>query len=386
MATSSEQPKVLHVTTIGMTLNTILWPTLVGLQDAGFEVVTASADDDHAASLARSGVRHVPLRHARREISPRDDARLAWELRRLFACETPDLVHLHTPKPALLGRIAALGLRPTRSVATVHGILAQRNDPLVKRTVWQSIERVGAAIGDQTIAINADDYEVLSGVPWVGSKVTMSENGIDTERYRPATDRQRIEIRNELGLTPDDVAIVFVGRLVNEKGLPELFEAFAKVRQSNPDARLIVVGPIDDDRSNGVTPQQVERARQSGVRFLGERDDCDRIMAGADIICLPSHREGLSTVLLEAAATGLPAVTTTARGCRDVVADGVTGFVVPVGDADRLAVSLTKLAGSAALRQQMGANARQLTEERFSQKAALERTIAVYRRLLGGAN
>ena len=145
---------------------------------------------------------------------------------------------------------------------------------------------------------------------------------------------------------------------------------------------LVVVGPSDDDKSDAMPAEVMERARAAGVRFLGMRDDVEDLYLGMDLYVLASHREGFPRSAMEAAASGLPIVATDIRGCRQVVDDGVTGRLVPVRSADGLERALGELIGDRDLRSAMSVAAAQRARVEFDQQRQIDITLATYRRLL----
>ena len=177
-----------------------------------------------------------------------------------------------------------------------------------------------------------------------------------------------------------------VGRLVREKGYLELFEAWDGVRAAHPTAELVVVGPYQPDKADGIDEAVVARATDAGIRFLGMRDDVERIYRALDLYVLLSYREGFPRSAMEAAASGLPIVATDIRGCRQVVDDGVTGVLVPQGR--RRAAAPTRSArwcATTASASAMAAAAVELAPGTSSTRnVCIEITLQAYRDLLGG--
>jgi glycosyltransferase involved in cell wall biosynthesis len=171
--------------------------------------------------------------------------------------------------------------------------------------------------------------------------------------------------------------------LVWEKGYAAVFEAAARVREQLSQARFVVIGPSDPDKSDGLTETDLDRARQrAGVVFLGMRSDLTELYAAMDVYVLASHREGYPRSAMEAAAMGLPLVATDIRGCRQVVDDGVTGLLVPTRDADALADALANLVADAALRSRMGLAAGEKARQDFDQQRVIDITLDAYRHIL----
>jgi glycosyltransferase involved in cell wall biosynthesis len=176
----------------------------------------------------------------------------------------------------------------------------------------------------------------------------------------------------------DQVAVGAVGRLVWEKGYGELFAAARWLRTRRPDVVMVVAGPYDADKGDPLTPADVAMAEAAGVRFLGHRDDPERLYAAFDLYVLASHREGFPRSAMEAAASGLPIVATDIRGCREVVEHTRTGLLVPVREAAVLAAAIERMAGDAALRRRMGEAAVAKARGEFDQRRVIIRTLDAY--------
>jgi glycosyltransferase involved in cell wall biosynthesis len=168
-----------------------------------------------------------------------------------------------------------------------------------------------------------------------------------------------------------------VGRLVAEKGYPELFAA---ARSLGPGYAVVCVGPDDPSKADALSRDEVAAAVRAGVRFLGQRDDIEVLYRGADVFALPSHREGFPRAAMEAAASGLPVVATDVRGCRQVVDDGVTGALVPLRRPDALAEAVRALGDDPARRAELGEAGRDKACREFDERAVVTRVLDAYGR------
>lgn len=379
------RPKVLHVTTTDMSLELLLGPQLQAFARAGYEVVGASAPGPYVAGLEAAGIRHIPLAHATRSMEPVEDARSFAELIRVFRRERPAIVHTHNPKPGWFGRPAARIARVPHVVNTVHGLYATPEDSLAKRTVVYSLERVAAMASDVELVQNVEDVATLRKLRVPARKLTVLGNGVDLGRFDPGAVAPgvREQVRADLGAGEDDVLVGAVGRLVWEKGLAEVFEAARHLRTAAPNARLVVVGPIDDAKSDALGRAELDQiTAELGIVFPGERRDIEAVYAALDVYVLASYREGFPRSAMEAAAMGLPVVATDIRGCRQVVEDGTTGRLVPVRDGAALGAALADLVNDGPGRVAMGAAARTKAERDFDQQTCIDLTLAAYERLL----
>jgi glycosyltransferase involved in cell wall biosynthesis len=378
------RPRLVHVTTTDISLELLLGPQLRAFAAAGYEVIGASAPGPFVEKLQADGIRHVPLQHATRGWSLSSDARAMAELYRLFRDLQPDIVHTHNPKPGVYGRLAAKAARVPVIVNTQHGLYATEHDRRAKRATVYALERLAATCSDAELIQNEEDLETLARLRVPRHKLTLLGNGIDLDRFDPDhvdTDAVRA-LRHDLDPDGDAVLIGAVGRLVREKGYPELFDAMEQVRAAHPEARLVVAGPADPDKADGVTQAELDRAEQAGVRFLGMVDDVETLYAALDLYVLASHREGYPRSAMEASAMGLPVVATDIRGCRQVVDNRTTGLLVPARSPDRLAHAIVELIADADRRRTMGASGRRKAGVEFNQQRVIEATLVTYDRLL----
>jgi glycosyltransferase involved in cell wall biosynthesis len=378
-------PRLVHLTTTDISLELLLGPQLSAFVEAGYDVVGVSAPGPFVEQIEARGVRHVPLANATRAMAPHKDLLALGELRSLFKELQPAIVHTHNPKPGLYGRMAAKAAKVPCIVNTVHGLYALPDDRLAKRSVVYTLERIASTCSDAELVQNPEDLTTLRDtLKMPRSKLSLLGNGVDMSRFASADDRdgRRARVRAELGATDDTVVVGAVGRMVLEKGYAELFEAWDRLRADLPQAMLVVVGPDDDDKADSVPRELVDRARATGVKFLGMRSDVEDLYCGFDVYVLASHREGFPRSAMEAAAGGLPIIATDIRGCRQVVADGQTGLLVPVRSPEGLERALRDLVGDDDRRRTMGRAAAVRALQEFDQQRVIDLTLLTYRKLL----
>jgi glycosyltransferase involved in cell wall biosynthesis len=320
-------------------------------------------------------------------MAPLRDVRAVAELVALLRRIRPSIVHTHTPKPSIYGRMAARLAGVPVIVNTVHGLYAQPEDPWPKRLAVYGAERLAATCSQAELVASPEDLDTLSRLRVPADRLVLLNAGlgIDLDRFDPhtITAADRAAARRELGAdADDDVVVGVVARLVREKGYPELFDATARLRGRHPRLRVAAIGPDEPDKADALTEADRRTARDIGIRFLGARDDVARLYAGMDILVLASRREGFPLTPMEAAAMGVPVVATDIGGCRQVVDDGTTGLLVPVGDPVALAAAIERLAMDPAERQRLGTAARRKAQDSFDQGRCIDITLATYERLL----
>jgi glycosyltransferase involved in cell wall biosynthesis/ribosomal protein S18 acetylase RimI-like enzyme len=369
--------KLAHLTTVDLSLRFLVFPQLLAARDAGLEVIGLSSPGPWVTELETAGLRHVALPSSTRGVSPLGDLRAAIEFWRAMRHERPAILHTHNPKPGVYGRVLGRLAGVPVVVNTVHGLYATADDPFIKRGVVYGLEAVASRFSDRELVQSREDLELICRLHLAPQgHASHLGNGIDLKRFDPSAVHpgRRNEVRAQLGLDADTVCIGIVGRLVAEKGYLELFEA---ARRFEERFRLVVIGPDDPDKPDALPRQAVEEAAASGVLFLGMRTDMEDLYSAMDVFVLPSHREGFPRSAMEAAAMAIPIVATDIRGCRDVVVDGVNGFLVPVGSPSALVEAIRRLEDPA-LRQQMGAAGRRKAMREFDENVVIRRVLAAY--------
>lgn len=382
---STARPRLLHVTTTAMSLGWLLEPQLRAFQGAGFDVVTASAPGAFADRLAHSGLSHIPVHAFGRSVDPGADARAARELRALIAHCSPDIIHTHNPKPGVMGRILGRAARGPLVVNTVHGLYAQPTDGLRRRVAVYGVERIAALFSHAELVQSVEDVETLLRLGVPAERVHLLGNGIDLERFQSSNHgRSRAQaLRSELGLAPDVPVLGAVGRLVWEKGYQDLFEAIEWLRADGKHRfEVVVVGPKEPDKSDGIDDAVLDRMAGLGVRFVGPRDDVEDLLHMFDLFVLSSRREGFPRALMEACAVGVPVIATDIRGCRQVVRHEHNGLLYQPGSHRQLAASISRLLDDELARKRFGEAGAIRAQVEFDQQRVIDRTLAIYRSLL----
>lgn len=360
--------RVAHLTTVDMSLTVLLGTELRQRVEEGVRVFGISAPGPFVDELEAMGVTHVPIPSFSRSWGLQSDLRAAGELVAALRRIRPHVLHTHTPKAGVLGRLIGRALNIPIVVNTCHGLWATREDTLVKRALVVTAEALASAMSHAELYQNDEDRRRLSR--WVARNKTLTVgNGVDLQRFRPDPE-SRARVRAEWGVAPGEVLIGGVGRRVAEKGIAELGHA---ARALGDRARFVWVGPDDPSKPDAL------REAEQGITFLGYRSDMPAVYAALDIFCLPSHREGFSRSGMEAAASGCAVVLSDIRGCRELGRHGEHLLLVPPGDGAALTETLTDLLQDPVkmhtLRHAMLPHAR----EHFEQRAVARRSWQAYR-------
>jgi glycosyltransferase involved in cell wall biosynthesis/ribosomal protein S18 acetylase RimI-like enzyme len=371
--------KVAHLATVDLSLRYLLLPQLEAAKEIG-ESIGISAPGEFVSELEQRGIRHIGIPASTRGMSLTSDLRAMGQLWRILRRERPDILHTHNPKPGVYGRILGRLAGVPIVVNTVHGLYATPDSSLSRKLVIYGLEALASRFSDAELVQNPEDLELLRRLHIApADKLGLLGNGVDLDRFNPESVRSfGEETRRQLGIGPEEVVVGFVGRLVAEKGIPELIEAAAML---GPEVTVFVVGPHDPDKDDDLGEEPLEKGRREGVRFLGMRRDIEALYGAFDIFVLPSHREGFPRAAMEAAASGLPVIATDIRGCRQVVEDGVNGLLVPVRDPARLAEAISRVASDPDLRREMGEASARRAKVDFDEARVVDIVMSTYRRL-----
>lgn len=367
-------PRLLFVVTEDWYFVSHRLPLARAAREAGFDVWVAARATGREREIMAEGVQFVPLNLSRRGGNPPLEL---FRLIRLYRRVHPDILHLVALKPVLFGGIAAALAGLPRVVGAVAGLgwlfLSQRRlVRLVRPWIKRSLALVFSARGRRAIVQNPDDQDLLqrSGVPEAHIEVIRGA-GVDVHNLRPSTEPK------------GPVTVVLVARMLRDKGVGEFVAAAHSLIAEGVEARFVLVGDVDPANPASFSREQLQSwDGQGGVEWWGHRADIAAVLAQSHIACLPSYREGLPKSLLEAAAAGLPIVTTDTAGCREVVESGENGFLVPVRAVEPLADALRTLIQDADLRARMGQRSRELAEREFTHERVQGQTLALYRALL----
>jgi glycosyltransferase involved in cell wall biosynthesis len=370
--------KVLHVVTslVRGGAETHVVELARGELDRGVDVTVAYLKDEAywRDALVEAGIAVTPLAMARYG-DPRPIARLRAAMR----CIRPDILHAHLPPAELYARLALAAGAPARAF-----VLTRHNDEVFYRGPWH--RELGAWVArkaDIVIAVSdtvRDQTHRYLRVP--PAKTRTIPHGIDPEPFVRVTSAERNQLRAEWGAVNDTLVVGTVGRLMPQKALHVLLEGFARYRAlaSRP-CRLVVVGcgPLETE----LKARSFEFGLADAVVWAGFREDIPAVMSSFDVFALSSQYEGFGIVLLEAMAAGKPVVATKVSAIPEVIEDGVTGLLVPTGDAYAFGAAIMQLEDTA-LREKLGTTGRKRVGE-FTLDRMVDATFAAYAGALNAA-
>lgn len=345
------------------------------LQKHGYTVAAIAPPDEYGAGIAATGARYIPLPMDNAGTNPWKDLQLFISLRRIFKQERPACVLSFTIKPNLYGALAARSLG-IPSVANISGLgtvfIKQNWVTKVVRTLY----RGGLKAASRVFFQNPEDrdYFIREGLVSGAKAHLVPGSGIDIDVYKPV----QIQSVAKRGLR-----FLLLGRILWDKGVGEYVDAAAAVRKRYPDCEFILMGFLDAINATAITTSKINQWERSGaIKYVPPSDDVKTEIAKADCVVLPSYREGTPKSLLEAAAMAKPIITTDVPGCRQVLEDGRTGFLVKVRDSADLAAKMEKMIRLSAIeREQMGLRGRDKMIREFDERLVLNSYLRVVQEL-----
>jgi glycosyltransferase involved in cell wall biosynthesis len=374
---------IAFVLTTDFAVKAFLLNHLHALSEVCQVVVIANTED--AGFLRTSGIDAVviPLKFARK-INIATDLACLFQLIKLFHHYQFDAVHSVTPKAGLLAMLASViaGI-PVRIHTFTGQVWASKKG--IKRFLLKRIDWLIASLTTHNIVDSPSQMQFL-----LDEKVTKSNkshvfakgsiSGVDLARFKPDTD-VRLTIRNQLKIAEHQLVFLFIGRLNLDKGVLDLANAFSQLNNSH--LHLLFVGP--DEQEMRAEIMKLENNQKANIHFIGHTHKPEAYMAAADVLCLPSYREGFGTVLIEAAAVGIPAIASRIYGITDAVVDNETGLLHEPHDVGAIKMLMETIAKNEALRIKLGKQARERVVKDFSSELITQAWVDFYQDQLGAS-
>ncbi|MCE5200356.1 MAG: glycosyltransferase family 4 protein [Armatimonadota bacterium] len=390
MAEILQPVKLVHVTTVPETLF-FLVGQVARAKAMGMEIHAVSSPGEMLNKFGEQESVQVHAVDMPRRITPINDLRAVWAIRRVLRSIQPHVVHAHTPKGGLLAIIAAWLENVPIRIYHIHGL------PLTtatgyKRVILRNTERTSCGLATRVISVsNSIRDVVLNEGLCPRDSITVlrggSINGIDAdEKFNPKNQGQHVrqETRAKYGIPDSATVIGFIGRIVRDKGLIELTQAWRWLREQHKDLHMLIIGPWEPQDPVPVDVEQTLR-NDPRIHLVGMDWNTPPLYAAMDIVVLPTYREGFPTVPLEAAAMELPIVATRVPGCIDAVQDGITGILVPAKDADALCTAIDVYISNPDLRAAHGHAARERVLRDYKREDIWDAVCNEYARLLDEA-
>ncbi|MDF2713170.1 MAG: epsD [Paenibacillus sp.] len=380
--------KILQVCAIDVSVDGLLKPMIQESMKRGLTVHNACTDTGRFEQLKSQGMVMIDI-PIERKISLFSNLKSLFLLFRLIRSEKYDIVHVHTPIAAILGRLAAKLAGVKHVVYTAHGFYFHEGMSRAAYAFFYGLEKFFAKyFTDWLLLQSREDYELcLDNKFKKKEQVIHLSNGVDIHsKFNPATiDMAKVAaLKKEFGISEGDVVFAFIGRFVKEKGVLELLEAFSLLRDVRSGVKLLMIGDVLESERDQETRVQVEKQlKGSHIIAPGYRKDIPELLAASDVFVLPSYREGLPRSIIEAMAMNKPVIATNIRGCREEVLHGENGLLVKKEDAKELYESMLAMAEDRRKRERYGRRGREMVEEMFDEAVVIEKQIRLFNKLSG---
>lgn len=368
-----------------MSLNYLLKGQLHFLQQH-YKIVAVSGADEHLQQVAeRENVKTISV-GMERNISPLKDLRSLLQLYFLFRSEKPLIVHSITPKAGLLTMVAAYFARVPIRMHTFTGLIFPSRQGIMQKLLIAM---------DKILCYCATNiYPEGQGVQadLIKYKITGKElkiiangnvNGVDVSVFNAElfSHAQKQALKTSLDIGSDEFVFIFIGRLVGDKGINELVQAFLRLSAATVNVKLLLVGPFESDLDPLSSETMLQINTSSEIICAGFQKEVQSYLAISDCLAFPSYREGFPNVVLQAGAMGLPSIVTDINGCNEIIVEGENGIIIPVKDSDALYKAMSKMVAESIFRQRLQQNARQMIVSRYEQQVVWDAILAEYRRL-----
>lgn len=382
--------KLFRLSTVPVSLNILLKGQLAYLNNF-YQVTAVSGPGKDLDEVAeREKVKVFPI-EMQRKISPVKDLVSLWQLYKYFREEKPDIIHSITPKAGLLsmlaGKLAGVPIRvhtftglifPSRS-----GIMQQL---LIKMDRLLCLSATHIIPEGEGVKNDLIQYHITKKTLKIIANGNV--NGIDTCFFDPACvdELEQSKLKNQLGISAHDFVFVFVGRLVSEKGINELVNAFRilKEKLQNPTGqkiKLLLVGPQEPELDPLKPEVLSEITTNQDIITVGFQQDVRPFFSVSDALVFPSYREGFPNVVMQAGAMGLPAIVTDINGCNEIIKEGENGVIIPPKDSGALELAMQRLVTDQPFLASLQSNARIMIEQRYKQQLVWEALLDEYQKM-----
>ncbi|WP_298757683.1 glycosyltransferase family 4 protein [uncultured Psychroserpens sp.] len=329
--------KIIRITTVPSSLRTLLKGQSRFMSDH-YDVIGVSGDGGALAEVRQNEGIKTHVVEMTRTITPLKDLKATYQLYKFFKSEKPFIVHTHTPKAGTLGMLAAKLARVPHRLHTIAGL------PLLetkgtKRALLDAVEKFTYSCATKILPNSFGLEKIIIENKYTTPEKLLviangSSNGIDTKHYDTVhvSEKTKTELRQELGISKDDIVFIFIGRIVRDKGINELVNAFNRLSKKQLKCKLILVGPRENHLDPLLPETEALIKENNQILTVGMQKDIRPYVAISDVLTFPSYREGFPNVVLQCSCMHLPCIVSDINGCNEVIEDRVNGLVIPVKD------------------------------------------------------
>jgi len=376
--------RIVQISAIDSTMESLLGELNRGTVNAGFETIGICSKGKNKEQIEENGVILVNVQIDRKIAV--SNIKTVIQLYKVIRKYKPDIVHVHTPVAAVLGRIAAKAAKTPYIIYTAHGFYFHEN---MKAHVYRSfylIEKYMARFFTDYIFTQSEEDARLAvkGKFLSEDRIIWISNGVDVNGiFNPNNIKQHEidNLYNEFSLNKQDFIVSFIGRMVTEKGIYDLLDAFEKIDRN--DIKLLVIGGQAQGERDRNTIERIKKYQSNpNIIFTGKRSDVNNLLHISDIFCLPSYREGMPRSIIEAMSMENAVIATNIRGSREEVIDGETGFLVPIKSPAEIKNKIEALLNDKALLESMKKAGRERAAEKYDEKKIVSRQLDIFSSLI----
>lgn len=378
--------KLIRITTVPLSLDKLLEGQLCFMNEY-YDVVAVSSEKEYLEKIGKR--ENVATHHLEmtRKITPIQDVIAVIKMYFYFKKVKPFIVHTHTPKAGIVGMMAAKLAGVPHRLHTVAGLPLLEATGL-KRKILDFVEKLTYSCATKVYPNSKALLQIIQSNSYCkNSKLKViangSSNGINTSHFNSdlILENQKFELKNHLKINENDFVFIFVGRIVTDKGINELVDAFSKLNQEINAIKLLLVGPFEEDL-NPLKPETLEIIKtHSSIISVGYQNDVRPYFSVSNALVFPSYREGFPNVVMQAGAMNLPSIVSNINGCNEIIENNKNGIIIPVKNSTALFVAMKELVQNDMNYQFMKSNSRCLIENRFEQKIVWEALLNEYKSL-----
>lgn len=379
--------KLIRITTVPQSLRGLLRGQLRFMSQNGFEVIGVSSPGEALEDVKKNeGINTVAIEMTR-SITPLQDLKALVQLIQLFRKEKPQIVHTHTPKAGLLGMIAARIAGVPHRLHTVAGM------PLTvatgsKRQLLNQMEKLTYACATKVYPNSFGLEKIILDEKFTSpTKLKVigkgSSNGIDTSQFDPAlvSAETKMNLRKELNINSDDFVFLFVGRVVKDKGINELVQAFINLERNNTNCHLVIVGSYESDLDPVLPETEKQINNHPNIHAVGYKANVIDYFAMADVLTFPSYREGFPNVVMQAAAMQLNCIVSDINGCNEIIKDGENGWIVLSRNIEQLQNRMEWCVQNKEQSKKMGLESRVIMQKNYERQFVWNEILKEYQKL-----
>jgi len=341
----------------------------------GWKVFAIAPQDKYSQYFEIHGISFVRLIISRRGMNPFKELLTIWRIYVIYNRIQPDFVHHFTSKVVLYGSFAARLAGIKNVVSSITGLGYVFINKGILRFLVKVMYKVAFQGVSQVLFQNSNDKEMFLRYKLISLERAhlVRGSGVNTEYFTSPVNENRLN---------DNITFALISRMLWDKGVGVFIEAAKSTKSKLSTVKFLLVGSPDNGNPNTVPEKYLKEQNSNGyIEWIGHVDDVKPFIVKSDIVVLPSYREGLPKVLLEAASCGRAIIATDVPGCREIVEHGINGLLVPPKDVNSLAESMLKLANEPELRLQMGRNGRKKVLREFDEKIVIQKTMEIYKKV-----